>query len=229
MRIGSRRCRLSDFGVEKLTQEFDTRTLLVLCLLVKSNRKRLIMKSLINIYASPSYGTKVALTTESVGERTCNDLGADADIAKFDGPSVDGVVECSTPTLLRSAGGEQVLRISIERDPGALSLILEGRLVGPWVDEMRRISALHITRNVPLTVDLEGLTAMDARGQVLLEELRQDGARLRCSDVMNQYLVEQMARPPGKAQEACRPCRRFTSQSDSSAAAEDAFRSSQAS
>jgi hypothetical protein len=122
-----------------------------------------------------------------------------------------------------------VLRISIERDRSTLSLVLEGRLVGPWVDELRRISATHITRNVPLTVDLEGLTAMDARGQALLDELRQDGATLRCSDVMNQYLVELMARPAGKAPETCRPCRRFTSQSDLSAATEDVFRSSQAS
>jgi hypothetical protein len=122
-----------------------------------------------------------------------------------------------------------VLRISIERDSSTLSLVLEGRLVGPWVDELRTISAIHITRNVPLTVDLEGLTAMDARGQALLDELRQGGATLRCSDVMNQYLVELMARPAGKGQETCRPCRRFASQSDLSAVAEDVFRSSQAS
>jgi hypothetical protein len=82
---------------------------------------------------------------------------------------------------------------------------------------------------VRLTVDLEGLTAMDARGQAFLDELRQEGATLRCSDVMNQYLVELMARPAGKTQETCRPCRRFTSQSDFSAATEDVFRSSQAS
>ncbi len=131
--------------------------------------------------------------------------------------------------LVKKRGRTRVLRISMEQDPGTLSLILEGRLVGPWVDELRRISAIHITRNVPLTIDLEGVTSMDVRGQALLDELRRDGARLRCSDVMNRYLVEQMARPAGKAQETCRPCRRFTSQTDSSAAAEDAFRSSQAS
>ena len=122
-----------------------------------------------------------------------------------------------------------MLRISLEHDPGTLSLILEGRLVGPWVDELRRISAEHISRSEQLIIDLNGLTAMDARGQGLLDELRQEGATLRCSDVMNQYLVEQMARPAGKTQETCRPCRRFSSQSDLSAAEEDLFRSSQAS
>ena len=121
------------------------------------------------------------------------------------------------------------MRISLEQDQGNLSLVVEGRLVGPWVDELRRVSAKHISgRSSPL-IDLCGVTAMDARGQTLLNELRQGGATLRCSDVMNQYLVEQMARPVGDVQQACRPCRRFSSQSDLSAAAEDALASSQAS
>ena len=102
-----------------------------------------------------------------------------------------------------------MLRISIEEGPGALSLIVEGRLVGPWVDELQR---LCLEREAPgralqMTVDLCGLTAMDTRGQELLENLLQRGATLRCSDVMNQYLVEQMARPAERFQEACRPCR----------------------
>ena len=122
-----------------------------------------------------------------------------------------------------------MLRISIEHDPDTLSLVLEGRLVGPWVDELRRISALHITRNIQLVVDLHSLTAMDARGQALLSELRQEGATLRCSDVMNQFLVEQMERPAGNARETCRPCRRFSSQSGVPVAGEDLFRSYRAS
>ncbi len=52
-----------------------------------------------------------------------------------------------------------MLRISITQDPDTLSLVLEGRLVGPWVDELRRISAIHITQNMPLTIDLDALTA----------------------------------------------------------------------
>ncbi len=124
-----------------------------------------------------------------------------------------------------------MLRISIEQDPDTLSLIVEGRLVGPWVDELRRVSGEQSVpgKNVQLTIDLCGLTAMDAKGQSLLDELLQRGATLRCSDVMNQYLVEQMARPAGQAQETCRPCRRFPSQSDLSVTAEDAFASSEAS
>lgn len=79
-----------------------------------------------------------------------------------------------------------------------------------------------------LTIDLCGLIAMDASGQILLDSLRQAGATLHCSDVMNQYLVEQMARPAGAVREACRPCRRFSSQKDLPVTAEDAFASSRA-
>jgi hypothetical protein len=123
-----------------------------------------------------------------------------------------------------------VLRISVERNAETFSLVLEGRLVGPWVDELRHVSAgLNASDGVSLTVDLCGLTAMDARGQDLLDELRQAGATLRCTDVMNQYLVEQMARPAGNERESCRPCRRFPSQKDLPATAEDVLASSRAS
>jgi ABC-type transporter Mla MlaB component len=105
-----------------------------------------------------------------------------------------------------------VLRISVECDQDGFSFVLEGRLVGPWVDELRTVWQ-ELAGNQPgaqLTVDLCGLTAMDTGGQRLLDELLQRGATLRCSDVMNQYLVEQMTIARGTVQEACRPCRRFS-------------------
>ena len=106
-----------------------------------------------------------------------------------------------------------MLRISVEENSGGLSLILEGRLVGPWVDELQKVWE---DRGAPakqrgVTVDLCGVTSMDARGQALLDRLLQCGATLRCSDVMNQYWVEQMAQPAGRLPEACRPCRHETS------------------
>jgi hypothetical protein len=122
-----------------------------------------------------------------------------------------------------------VLRISVRQDPDTLSLVVEGRLVGPWVDELRRVAYERSTTGVSFTIDLCELIAMDARGHALLDELLRAGATLRCSDVMNQYLVEQMARPAGSVQEACRPCRRISSQSDLPITAEDAFASSKAS
>lgn len=118
---------------------------------------------------------------------------------------------------LRRKAREKVLRISVEKSDRDLSLILEGRLVGPWVEELQRVCGdLGPPANYrQWTVDLCGVTAMDASGQELLDRLLQRGATLRCSDVMNQYWVEQMAQPAKRLPEACRPCR-----SDSSGNAE---------
>ncbi len=104
-----------------------------------------------------------------------------------------------------------MLKVSVEEGDGTLSLVVEGRLVGPWVDELRRVyqQRLFPAEHVELTVDLCGLTAMDSRGQALLYELLHRGATLHSSDVMNQYLVEQMAQTSERHPEACRPCRGF--------------------
>lgn len=123
-----------------------------------------------------------------------------------------------------------MLRITTEQHADSLSLILEGRLVGPWVEELRKVSSEQgASHGTPLVLDLRGLTAMDDEGQALLNGLRQAGATLLCSDVMNQYLVEQMARSSGEVREACRPCRRFPSQKDLPVTAKDAMASSRAS
>ena len=125
-----------------------------------------------------------------------------------------------------------MLRISIEQHASSLSLIIEGRLVSPWVEELRRVAREHTAGAAVLAIDLCGVTAMDADGHALLEELHQAGATLRCSDVLNQYLVEQMppaGHPEQTGRAACLPCRRFSSHSDLPATAEDYFRSSKAS
>lgn len=116
-----------------------------------------------------------------------------------------------------------MLRISIEQHEDGVSLVLEGRLDGPWVDELRTVclECGSNEKNVALTIDLCGLTAMDTRGQHLLDELLQRGATLRCSDVMNQYLVEQMG-SSAEFPEACRPCRRSPAPADLSAPATEA-------
>lgn len=109
-----------------------------------------------------------------------------------------------------------MLRISVENDQDALLFLLEGRLVGPWVDELRTVWMERTAEEggSPPVVDLCGLTAMDTEGQQLLEQLLQRGATLRCSDVMNQFLVEQMSSSSGRLQEACRPCRKVADQPD---------------
>jgi hypothetical protein len=130
-------------------------------------------------------------------------------VPKREVPSTASFFLSATENLAVSSireGG--VLKISIEETPGSLRLTLEGRLVGPWVAEVQRVCVERNAPNekFPLTVDLCGLTSMDAAGQLLLQNLFRRGATLRCSDVLNQYLVEQMAETKKAAQAACRPC-----------------------
>lgn len=101
-----------------------------------------------------------------------------------------------------------MLKISVEESDGSVRLILEGRLVGPWVGELERVCHEQNTqtRNLHLIVDLCGVTAMDTRAQGFLQELFQQGATLNCSDVLNQYLVELMSHTRRKVEGACRPC-----------------------
>lgn len=120
-----------------------------------------------------------------------------------------------------------MLRITTQQKTDTISLIVEGRLVGPWVDELRQVSRQHQAHSAHLIVDLCALIAMDVRGHELLDELRRDGATLLCSDVMNRYLLEQMANPDGDVQQLCRPCRSFSDASERSGV--DAFSPSKAS
>lgn len=101
-----------------------------------------------------------------------------------------------------------MLKISAEKKEDSLRLILEGRLVGPWVTELRRVCREYgaPAKTIKLTVDLCGLTSMDTAGQELLQDLFDHGASLRCSDVMNQYLVELMSLTKKKSNGGRRPC-----------------------
>jgi hypothetical protein len=69
-----------------------------------------------------------------------------------------------------------VLRITVvEGGSGVSRIKLEGRLVGPWVDELRRVTeALQGT----LALDLAALTFADTEGAALIRGLRTAGAVL---------------------------------------------------
>jgi hypothetical protein len=58
---------------------------------------------------------------------------------------------------------------------GRRTLQLEGRLVGPWVAELRRAAA---EADAPTTLDLSGVAFADAEGVAALRQLRAAGAEL---------------------------------------------------
>ena len=85
-----------------------------------------------------------------------------------------------------------MLKISIISDSDqAIELRLEGKLVGPWVEELRKLSdeALSLQKNVSL--DLERVWFVDSRGIALLRDLaKRQVSELNCSQFVSQQLKE---------------------------------------
>ena len=78
-----------------------------------------------------------------------------------------------------------MLRITALTDTGSPELKLEGRIGGPWVDELRDSwSTVAKRENArPVRVDMQGVSYVDHRGADLLLEMESSGASLvHCSD-----------------------------------------------
>lgn len=102
-----------------------------------------------------------------------------------------------------------MLKISVHHEEGNTVLVLEGRLEAPWVPELENAEAIRglSSDHDLVTIDLCGLTGMDALGESTLRDLFRRGASLRCADVMNEFFVERMTREAANASEiASRPC-----------------------
>jgi ABC-type transporter Mla MlaB component len=82
--------------------------------------------------------------------------------------------------------------------PGEIRLILEGRLVGPWVAELQATTARLSAKTVQL--DLAGLRFMDGAGLALVLALEAQGAELRNASPFVQELLEAVWKfPPDRS------------------------------
>lgn len=88
-----------------------------------------------------------------------------------------------------------MLKITEQRGttPDSLSLILEGRLAGPWVQELYSyVEQALVKRCRYTTIDLGGVTFIDAKGKALLACLWRDGVELRASGCLTRGVVEEI-------------------------------------
>lgn len=86
-----------------------------------------------------------------------------------------------------------MLKITTQQDAESIILVVEGRLAGPWVQELQdcwsRVSE-HGQRGTVL--NLTGVTFIDQSGQELLHRLWQEGAELKAAGCLNNCLVDQI-------------------------------------
>ena len=83
-----------------------------------------------------------------------------------------------------------MLKISVMSESReATSFHLEGKLVGPWVEELRRLSDAALARSEAVSLDLEKVWFVDSQGIALLRDLaKQKVAQLNCSQFISQQL-----------------------------------------
>jgi ABC-type transporter Mla MlaB component len=89
-----------------------------------------------------------------------------------------------------------MFRLSTVDTNGQRKLVLEGKLVRPWTEEVEsawRRAQEHL-QGRQLVVDLTNLTLIDPEGETTLLNLMRDGARFTCGGVLTKHLLKQLAR-----------------------------------
>jgi len=71
----------------------------------------------------------------------------------------------------------------------SVTLKLEGRVVGPWVGELRQVCETHLTEGRVLKLDLTDVTFADADGVAVLAGFKRRGVTLKnCSPFVDEQL-----------------------------------------
>jgi anti-anti-sigma regulatory factor len=95
----------------------------------------------------------------------------------------------------------EMLRITVAAGTYGAVVAIEGRLAGPWVDELRTSwRTLAATRDPrSIRVDLDAVTFIDAGGKALLWAMHEQGADLRATGCMTRAIVEEIGRSRQRA------------------------------
>jgi hypothetical protein len=89
-----------------------------------------------------------------------------------------------------------MLRISIVEGRSQRRLVLEGKLVSPWVDVLKAAyeNAKADSNGRQLVIDLRNLTTISNQGESLLLDLMKQGVRFRCSGVFAKEVLKEVGR-----------------------------------
>lgn len=98
-----------------------------------------------------------------------------------------------------------MLRITAGERPRALCFRLEGRLEGPWVEELDKCWRDMVSREgTPvLRVELSGVTFVDAAGKAQLASMHRQGAEFVAEDCLTSSIVSEIV---DEASEGRTPC-----------------------
>lgn len=86
-----------------------------------------------------------------------------------------------------------MLKITVHEDAKGQTIQLEGKIVGPWVEELNRAwhTLAHSVGSQKLHLDLRGLTFVDTKGRQLLHEIYQNtNASFLADSPLTQYFAD---------------------------------------
>ena len=89
-----------------------------------------------------------------------------------------------------------MLKITTRREAASMTLVLEGKLVRPWVQELEHCwhAVLASQQAQTVRVDLTAVTFIDAAGKTLLTLMTAHGTELVAGGCMTTAIVEDITR-----------------------------------
>jgi outer membrane protein len=85
-----------------------------------------------------------------------------------------------------------MLKITVSRSESVATLNIEGKLAGPWVDELATSWDDERAQSSQLSVDLGGVTFIDAAGRDLLKRIYQQGGKLIAKGCLTRAIVAEV-------------------------------------
>jgi len=88
-----------------------------------------------------------------------------------------------------------MLKISTIDTKSERRLVVEGKLVEPWLAELKRTwnDASEGLQGRKLLIDLRNATVISREGEHALYELMREGARFSCGGVLTKHLLKRLA------------------------------------
>jgi len=88
------------------------------------------------------------------------------------------------------------LKISVIDSRTELRLVLEGKLIAPWVAELRTVlkTVNEEIEGRVLVIDLGDVVIISQEGENTLLELMNGGAKFRCGGVFTKHIIKELRR-----------------------------------
>lgn len=88
-----------------------------------------------------------------------------------------------------------MLKITFQDTPESVKVKLEGKLSGPWVDELERSWTEHsYLPSEKVIIDLSDVTYISPEGKRLLAQMVRKGVGFRGAHLMTRYVIDEITR-----------------------------------